>query len=190
MILTGRNVLLRPLMVADAEITHKWRESPRAFLLNRGARSVVEQRRWIAARQFAPRSEMNFIQQLTTGEPVGMISLLNISPTHKHAEIGHFLIGEPDLVRPYGPGKIAAESTRLIYELAFDTLGLRSHWGPVAAENKQMMQWNAYFGARIIGRLTDHYFLNDHWQDAVLFQMTEEDYRTVAVPRLRGFLGF
>jgi RimJ/RimL family protein N-acetyltransferase len=186
--LTGRNVRLRPLTVEDAERTNGWRNSPRAFLLNRGARTIDEQRAWIAAR---PDDEYNFIMELTaTNEPVGMLSLIDIHPVHLHAEQAHFLIGEPDLVRPYGPGKIAAEAQRLLYRFAFDELGLRSHWGPVAEDNPQMVLWNKYFGSREIGRLTNHFFLDGHWQDAILMQMTVEDYRTVTVPKLRAFLGF
>lgn len=185
--LTGRNVRLRPLTVGDAEATNRWRNSPRAFLLNRGARTVEEQRAWIASR---PEGEANFIQELTTGEAVGMISLLDIHPVHLHAEVGHFLIGEPELVKPYGPGRIAAETLSLMYRFIFGTLRLRSHWGPVAADNVQMVLFNKAIGSREIGRLTDHYFLDGHWQDAVIMQMTRTDYRTVTFGKLQGLMGF
>jgi RimJ/RimL family protein N-acetyltransferase len=77
-----------------------------------------------------------------------------------------------------------------MYRFIFDELGLRSHWGPVAEDNVQMIAWNKYFGSREIGRLTNHYFLDDHWQAAVIMQMTVVDYRTVTAPKLRAFLGF
>jgi RimJ/RimL family protein N-acetyltransferase len=185
--LTGRNVILRPLTPDDAEATNSWRNSGRAFLLNRGARTIEEQRAWIRSR---PDDEYNFIQQLVTGEAIGMISLLDIHPVHKYAEIGHFLIGEPDLVKPFGPGKIAAESLRLMYGFVFDILKLHSHWGPVASDNESMIRWNTFLGTAPIGRLKDHYFLDGHWQDAVLFEMTEDIYRNITLPRLRGLIGF
>ena len=186
MILTGRYVSLRPLVPDDAEITHKWRESPRAFLLNRGARNVEEQRAWIASR---PDTEQNFIQQLVTGEPVGMLSLVEISHTHKTFEMGHFLIGEPELVKPYGNGVIAAEASRLLYDYAFDVLKLHSQHGPIASENSGMLAWARYIGVKEEGRLKDFYFLNGHYMDAVWMGCTQDDYRNIMRPRLSGLIG-
>jgi RimJ/RimL family protein N-acetyltransferase len=100
MILEGKNVRMRPLTVEDAERTNRWRNSPRAFLLNRGARTIEEQAEWVRSRaKFEERGEeYNFIIEPTAFDtPVGMISLLEIHPVHLHAEVGHFLIGEPDL---------------------------------------------------------------------------------------------
>ena len=48
--LHGQYVVLRPLQVADAELTLAWRLNDRAALLNRGATTVAEQAQWIASR--------------------------------------------------------------------------------------------------------------------------------------------
>jgi GH25 family lysozyme M1 (1,4-beta-N-acetylmuramidase) len=34
----------------------------------------------------------------------------------------------------------------------------------------------------------DHYWLNDHWQDAILIGMTEDDYRFIAKPKLEALI--
>ena len=47
--LSGEFVTLRPLVVADAEITLHWRQSDRAVYLNQGAGSLESQRAWIAS---------------------------------------------------------------------------------------------------------------------------------------------
>ena len=181
--LTGRYVTLRPLTVADAEITQRWRTSGRAFLLNKGAQTVGEQHEWIARR---PDNEYNFVM-VVDGQPVGMISLIDIDMVHRRAEPAHFLIGEPDLVK----GKpVAFEATRLMYEYSFDTLGLHRLWGILSAENDKMLRWNLLMGMQEEGRLRDYYFLNGHWQDGVFLGLSEDDYRTVMLPRLRGFIGF
>jgi RimJ/RimL family protein N-acetyltransferase len=182
--LVGQYVMLRPLGVVDAELTQKWRTGGRAKLLNRGAQTVEEQAAWIAAR---PESEMNFVQIVrATGQPVGMISLVDIDLVHRRAEPAHFLIGEEEAVK----GKpIAAEATKLIYGLAFDTLGLHRVYGPIASENKRMLRWHLYLGMHEEGRLRDHYFLNGGWQDAIMIGMLEGEYRATALPKLNALIG-
>lgn len=186
MILTGCYVRLRPLVPSDAELTHKWRESPRAFLLNRGARDVDEQRDWIAGR--AGYAEFNFVMEVAAG-PVGMISLLEMQFVHRTFEVGHFLIGEPELVKPYGNGVIAAEATMLLYDFAFDTLKLHSQHGPIASENVNMITWSRYMGCKEEGRLKDFYWLNGHFMDAVWVGLGEDTYRSFTRPRLLGLIG-
>ena len=73
--LHGQYVVLRQLRVDDAELTLGWRQSDRAILLNRGAASVADQAAWIASR---PNTELNFVIQLRSGQPVGMLSLVAI----------------------------------------------------------------------------------------------------------------
>ena len=71
--LHGHCVDLRPLAVGDAEVTLGWRTGERARLLNAGATDVEQQRSWIARR---PRSEQNYVIELKSGDPVGMVSLI------------------------------------------------------------------------------------------------------------------
>jgi RimJ/RimL family protein N-acetyltransferase len=185
-VLKGQFVTLRPLSPYDAEATQRWRTSGRAFLLNKGAQSVEEQRAWIASRPFDPTRELNFLQILTeTGQPVGMISLVDIDLTHKRAEAAHFLIGEEEAVK----GKpVALEAVKLLYELAFDTLGLTRLWGPIAEDNKGMIRFHLSFGYKEEARLPRHYFINDKWQDAIFIGLTEETYRAVTKPKLESLI--
>jgi len=38
------------------------------------------------------------------------------------------------------------------------------------------------------GRLRSHYFINGHFQDAVLFGMLVDEYRSVALPRMKSLI--
>src|SRR5688500_16589019 len=71
----GEFVALRPLSVSDADVTHEWRHAERAAYLNQSAATVEDQARWIAGR---PASELNYIIELASGAPVGMLSLVSI----------------------------------------------------------------------------------------------------------------
>jgi diamine N-acetyltransferase len=181
--LSGEYVVLRPLEVEDAALTLKWRLDGRAALLNRGAESEEEQRAWIAAQ---PSNELNFMIELRSGAAVGMLSLISIDLKNRRAEPARFLIGEPDAVKAI---PVAIEAMKLLYEFAFDTLGLRRVYGTVVADNHLMIKWQKFLGMREEGRLREHYFVGGHFQDAVCLGMMEDEYRAVALPRMRGLIG-
>lgn len=181
--LRGQYVVLRPLRVEDAELTLGWRQSGRATLLNRGATSVAEQTAWIASR---PTTELNFVIQLRSGRPVGMLSLVNIDEVNRRAEPARFLIGDPDSVKGL---PVALEAMKLLYELVFGQMKLHRVHGTVAADNRLMVKWQKSLGMREEGRLRQHYFIAGRFQDAMCLGMMEDEYRTVALPRMNALIG-
>lgn len=180
--LNGLYVVLRPLRVEDAEMTLAWRQGDRAGLMSRGATTVDEQVAWIASR---PATEFNFLIQLHSGQKVGMLSLINIDETNRRAEPARFLIGEPDAVRGL---PVAVEALKLLYELAFDRLGLNRIHGAVVAENQQMLKWHLYLGMKEEGRLRQHKYIGGRFHDIVCVGMLHGEYRTVALPRMKALM--
>ncbi len=182
-ILRGTHVTLRPLTVDDAAMTLRWRQLDRAALLNRGAETVEQQAAWIGAR---PASEVNFVIEVSSGAPVGMLSLVGIDRSNRHAEPARFLIGEPDLVRGV---PAAVEAMQLLYAYAFDELRLHRVYGTIAANNRLMVKWQKFLGMREEGILRQHYFIGGVFQDAVALGMLEDEYRNVTVPRMNALVG-
>jgi len=182
MTLSGEFVDLRPLCISDADLTFKWRQSPRSLLLNRGANSAWQQGEWIAAR---PANEFNFIIQLKDGKPIGMVSLTDIDMINLRGEPGRFLIGDEDATKGI---PAAAEAMLLLYQLAFDHLGLHRVYGAVAEDNRRMIKWQLYMGMTKEGRFQDHYFINGRFQCAVLFGLIEPEFHKVAAPRLKAMI--
>jgi RimJ/RimL family protein N-acetyltransferase len=181
--LTGTFVRLRPLRVEDAELTLGWRQSARAVMLNRGAQTPAEQAAWIAGR---PTSEHNFIIELRDPlRPVGMLSLIAVDLVHRRGEAARFLIAEPERVQGI---PVAVEATMLLYELAFDRLGLIRVHGIVAAGNPLMLKWQRFLGMREEGRLRSHLFLDGRFQDAICVGLLVDEYRTVTLPRMRALI--
>ena len=172
-------VSLRPLTRADAALTLRWRQSARAANLNRGAQTVAEQEAWLASR---PNSEYNFAIALHTGQSVGTVSLLDIDSANRRAESGRFLIGEEDAVRGI---PAAVEAMKLLYELAFDRLELLRVFGHVSSDNQLMIKWQKFLGMKEEGRLRQHYFINGHYQDAVMLGLLVGEYRKQALPRMK-----
>lgn len=177
-LLRGEFVNLRPLLVADAELTYTWRSAQRAKFLNLGAVSVELQAQWIASR---PSSEYNFIIELKSGLAVGMVSLTGIDMTNRRGEPGRFLIGDEDAAKGI---PVAVEATKLLYELAFDQLGLVRVCGTVAANNHLMTKWQKYMGMKEEGRLRKHLCLDGQFQDAIFLGLLVEEYRKTTLPRM------
>ena len=180
--LEGDFVQLRPLVLDDAAMTFSWRQSQRAALLNQGASDVEQQRAWIARR---PADEFNFIIETRAQLPIGMLSLTSIDRTTGTGEPGRFLIGNEDAARGL---PAAAEAMQLLYRLAFDDLRLRRLWGMVASANVRMIKWQKYMGMTEEGRLRQHLWIDNRFQDAVLFGLLEPEYRITAAPRLEAFV--
>lgn len=178
--LEGEFVNLRPLQVLDAELTYNWRRNARAKYLNQGAASVEHQAAWIASR---PASEHNFIIELKSGHPIGMLSLIRIDTINRHAEPGRFLIGDETATQGV---PAAVEAMKLLYELAFEKLGLVRVCGIIAANNTLMIKWQKYLGMREEGRLRNHlYQKSGLFEDAIFLGMLVEEYHKTALPRMK-----
>jgi RimJ/RimL family protein N-acetyltransferase len=180
--LNGEFVTLRPLTVADAELTLRWRSSPRARLLNRGASTLADQAAWIAG---LPDDEHNFVIETLDAIPVGTLSLVDVNHAHRRAQTGRFLIGDPAAVRNI---PAAVEAMALVYGLAFDELELERIHGTVVAGNRRMVAWQRYLGMREEGVLRRHLHLDGRWHDAVCFGLLEEEYRAETAPRLASLI--
>ena len=180
--LVGQFVTLRPLMVEDAAVTHAWRLGDRARHLNGGAASVEDQARWIASR---PKGELNYVVELKDGRPIGMLSLVSIDLANRRAESARFLIGDEEAARGV---PAAVEAMSLLYELAFDRLGLERVHGVIEASNQLMVKWQKYLGMREEGRFRRHFLMDGQFRDAVALSLLADEYRAVALPRMKSLM--
>lgn len=181
-LLEGEFVDLRRLSVEHAAITLAWRQGERAKLLNRGAATLEQQTAWIASRS---ESENNYLITLKSGVLVGMLSLIGIHAVNRHAESARFLIGDEAAVCGI---PAAAEAMKLLYHRAFVELGLVRVYGTVASDNTLMVKWQKFMGMKEEGRMRQHYFIDGHFQDAVMVGILESEYRSVALPRLKAMI--
>lgn len=181
-VLEGEFVNLRPLQVADAELTFRWRHAQRAKFLNAAAATKEQQAAWIAGR---PMAEYNFIIELKNGHPVGMLSLTSIDATNRNGEPGRFLIGDEEAANGV---PVAVEALKLLYELAFGQLGLVRVCGIVAANNQLMIKWQKYMGMREEGRLRNHLCQDGQFHDAVFLGLLVDEYCKITLPRMKALI--
>ena len=178
----GRWVNLRLINESDAAVTLRWRLKDRAKFLNAGTSTVKEQVDWIKSR---PLNEFNYIIEIKSGEPVGMLSLIDIDSKNLHAETARFLIGEEDLVKGI---PAAVEAMKLLYQVAFDKLNLKRLYGTVASRNKLMIKWQKYLGMKEEGALRQHYFINNEWQDAIVLGLLYNEYHEYSLPKMNRLI--
>ena len=180
--LAGGFVVLRPLTIEDAEVTHQWRLGGRARRLNGAAASLEDQRRWISNR---PRGEFNYIIQLIDGPPIGMLSLVEIDIANRRAESARFLIGDEAAAKG---APAAVEAMKLLYELAFDRLGLERVYGLISERNHLMIKWQKYLGMKEEGRQRRHFLMDGEFVDAINLGLLVDEYRAQTLPRMRALL--
>ncbi|WP_372784524.1 GNAT family N-acetyltransferase [Phenylobacterium sp.] len=180
--LEGEFVRLRPLTVDDAAITHRWRHDARALHLNRSAATVADQARWIAGR---PANEFNYIIEMIGGPAIGMLSLVTIDLPNRRAESARFLIGDEAAAKG---APAAVEAMKLLYELAFDRLGLERIYGVIEERNQRMIKWQKYLGMAEEGRLRRHLRMDGEFVDVVSLSLLADEYRAVTVPRMGGLM--
>jgi RimJ/RimL family protein N-acetyltransferase len=166
----------------DSELTLRWRLSERAVQLNRGSTSVEEQRAWIERR---PITELNYVIETIDQTAVGMLSLIDIDLVHRRAEAARFLLGDEAATRGL---PIAVEAMKLLYQVAFDQLGLARVYGTVIEDNPRMLKWQKYLGMQVEGRLRQHIFIDGHLQDVVIVGILEPEFREIALPRMVGLI--
>lgn len=169
--LEGKFTCLRPLRRDDAPQTYGWRTSRRAEMLGGVPDSVRAQEEWILSR---PSSEYNWIIEIREeGTAVGMLSLVDVDLTNRHAQTARFLIGDEGSTR----GKpIAVEAMLLLYDFAFGELGLHRLYGFIAAKNKQMLRWQEFLGMTREGVWRDHLSAGAGFEDAVLLGILAHEY--------------
>ena len=51
-----------------------------------------------------------------------------------------------------------------------------------------MLKWQRYLGMKEEGRLRNHYFINNHFQDAICLGILQNEYENVAMPRMRALI--
>lgn len=178
MIIQGKVVVLRPLTVADAELTLGWRLGLRARLMQRGAQTVDMQTDWIIRSEKA--GDLNFIMEYRK-EPVGMIAILDLNQIHKTIQMGRLLIGEPEKV---GNAPVAFEADLLLCDYVFDILRLHKIYGDVLEDNIAMLRTRLYLGWKKDGVLREHYNYNGVYKNTMAVSLLEDEYRQICRPKL------
>ncbi len=172
-------VELRLLELNDDVITFKWRNSIRAKLLNQGAKTVEEQRKWID-KSIKDDTQHNFIIRYKS-IPVGMVSLLDIDKIKSAAQAGRLIIGEEEFCR----GKqVVCDALILLYEHAFSTLNLKNVYGHIDKKNILMQKFHKFTGVKLFNESELFFDQNLFKNDYINIQISKTEYENVVKTKL------
>ncbi|HLS35026.1 MAG TPA: GNAT family N-acetyltransferase [Bacillota bacterium] len=122
--------------------------------------------------QFKKKNEHSRLFIITNNEKenIGLIGFYGINQRHRHAEFAIAL--DPD---HQGKG-YASKATKLVLDYAFYILNLRKIYLIVADTNARAHHIYEKVGFEIEGRLTEHYFINGTYEDAIMMGLFRKDY--------------
>lgn len=158
---------LRPITLADAGFVVQLRaRGGRGAFMHSIAPDVAQQEAYLARYLERPDDYYFIIYRLATGEAEGTIGLYDIDWRDRSAQWGRWIVREGSLA--------ALESAVLLYELAFDRLGLQMVYCRTVAANTAVLSFHRSFGLVMHELLPRHFRIGDHVYDAVEQRLTRE----------------
>jgi diamine N-acetyltransferase len=172
-IITGNNVVLRPLSKADIENRIKWFNDPdvRRTLIISERFELEKTIHWFEKIQ-ADDSRAEFVIETTEKMPVGVVGLAGIDSTHRTAEI-YIVIGQKEF---WGKG-VMLEAECLLIDWAFNSLGLEKIWAQTRPDNVASLITMKKIGFQIEGTLRNEKIVNGHRTTVLHLGLLREDFK-------------
>jgi len=169
----GERIGLGPLQRVLIPALHRWFNNMATDRTQGdlpGPRTLERVTKWYEGRATDDDESVWFtIYALERGEPIGIVWLSDIDYHHRTAGFG-ISIGE-DTARGKGYG---TETTRLIIEYAFTTLGLRTVQLEVYSNNLAGLHAYQKAGFRAVGRRRECYRLGAQVHDEIIMEAVAE----------------
>lgn len=176
--LIGARVQLRPFEEEDAPTLANWINDPeiRRFLMVRFARSVKDEKEWIASLspKENPRNLGFAIELRQDRRLIGSIGMHMIDWIHRRAMTGFFLY--PESMRGKGYG---TEAMNLLLDYGFGELGMQSLWAMVFEGNEASCRSLLKQGYTRSGLFRKAYLVTGQWTDTVYFDILREEWEAL-----------
>jgi len=174
--LVGERVELRRHLPENYSVYAEWYGDPEVWRLTSWAatplgRSAVE--RLFQDRELSPTDDSFAIHVRGEAEPIGVISLMNISEANESADLS-VIVGAPE-DRHHGYG---AEAIAEILRYAFETLGLNRVGLSVFEFNDEAISTYEKLGFSVEGRLRRAIRRGDNFHDAILMSVLKDEWNT------------
>lgn len=174
--LIGPTVYLRPLERSDAALAQGWLLDPevRGYLRQYRPLTLQREEEYIA-RLAESEHDIGLVVMLRAGDrPIGLAGLHQIDLKNRHAQFG-ILIGVKEL---WGKGH-GTEATRLLVQLAFDTLNLNRVWLHVYEDNARGIRAYEKVGFKKEGVLRQDHFRDGRYINTVVMGLLRDEYKPV-----------
>jgi RimJ/RimL family protein N-acetyltransferase len=168
-LIRGNRVTLQPLKDAHRKLLTAWRDRPHI----QKTCSQVRLTELLAGKRANQGDRLDLIIHDENDRPIGLVSLFDIDPDLKKAEIAK-LLGEDSALG----GGYAREASCLALAYAFRVLGLRRVYLRTGGFNLHNIKLNEKIGFRFEGVLRASEILNDEVIDVVLMSMLAREFES------------
>lgn len=164
----GYSYALRPITIEDAQLIIDIRlsEQRRSQFIHPISNDVKAQEEWLHKYFQSPDDYYFVIENVFTNESEGLIGIYNIQ--NNKGEWGRWVIKNGSLA--------AIESVKLIYDIAFEQLGLDELYSRTIEDNVSVVDFHKSIGAKFRKILHKEFNLNDILHNAVEQYVDREYY--------------
>ena len=172
-VITGENIVLRPLTKADIENRVKWFNDPdvRKTLIINERFELEKTIIWFEKIQ-SDDSRLEFVIETLQNVPIGIVGLAGIDQTHKTAEI-YIVIGQKEF---WGKG-VMLEGECLVIDRAFNSLGLEKIWAQARLDNIASIITMKKIGFQVEGTLRKEKIINGQRETILHLGLLREDFK-------------
>ncbi len=176
--LVGRHVRLTPVQADSdvAELYHASHEPAEAreiwrYLTHGPYAEMTAFHTWLQTAQTSTDPLFFTVRSQSTGQRIGMISIMRITPAHGTAELGHIWYGLAAQRTP-----VNTESVFLLLRHLFDDLGYRRVEWKCNAENARSRAAALRLGFQFEGIFRQHMVVKGQNRDTAWFAMLDTDW--------------
>jgi RimJ/RimL family protein N-acetyltransferase len=169
MIIYGKNINMRTVIIEDAEFIYNMRQNQnKTKYLSKVIGTVESQKEWIEnyKQREEDKKEFYFVIESKDKEKLGLVRMYDFQ--HESFCWGSWLIKEN------APKSTAIESALQIYEFGFYTLGFEKSHFDVRKGNDKVIAFHQRFGAKIVDEDELDYFFNFEKSE---YEITKEKYK-------------
>jgi RimJ/RimL family protein N-acetyltransferase len=169
----GDKIRLRPLKKEDLSNRVRWFNDPdinKTLFLEENLQ-LDKTLEWFD-RVKNDDSRMDFAIDSMDGEPIGVAGLANINRTHRTAEC-YCIIGQRKF---WGKG-IGTEAHRIMFEWAFDKLGIEKIWADINPENIAILKVVERLGFKSEGLLRKDRIIGGRRVDVLRIGLLREEFK-------------
>ena len=171
------NIVLRSLKADDAVSLHSWTDNPeiaKFFVFTRVPSSLEKSRRFLESQLNGDANNIHLaIEEIGTGDFVGLVSLKNINWIDRNAEFAIVIVSEDKTGKGYGRA-----ATVSVIEYAFITLNLHRIYLSVLSSNIRAKTLYEKVGFKQEGVWREHAFMMGKYQDLLWYGLTRDMLKT------------
>lgn len=172
----GEKVALCALEREDLILLQKWRNNEKFKKYFREYRELNYdmQELWYETKVLKDKDTLMFgIHSLEDNTLLGCCGLCYINWVHRHADLSLYIGYEEAYIDETG---IAKESCELLFEYAFDQLGLNKIWTEIYDFDYPKKKLYFQLGFHLDGILRNHYFYDGKWNNAYILSLLSKDW--------------